>query len=200
MSFLCINESSPQGSAQNSNIKPEAGASVNIGVVWAETVMKVDVGGEAVLPTFTTTIGDYKLRAMKDSGSQAHFILNSVAEKLKLRILQNCSVVINGFNESKHYVTKVVSVPLNVGGKTHQLKAICVPSINTSLKLPGLSDVTDEFLRKSYGLADEMLPGKNHICDVQFILGMNNPEVLLETHPIKVFLPINVAPAALHSD
>ena len=61
---------------------------------------------------------------------------------------------------------------------------ICVPSIKTKLKLPGLQTVVSAFLEKEYELADEFLDtGADEITGIDLILG-NNDAQLLPQHEI----------------
>ena len=88
----------------------------------------------SILQTFTAVINDTNIRSMKDGGCQSNFITNSVADHLKLNVIQtNFNLTVNGFNGSRSYETRIVEVPLRVGVKTHNLQAICVPKINTNL-------------------------------------------------------------------
>lgn len=188
MSFLCPSPSQRQAPKQSvpteSKNKDKAKQKSNFissGVVWAETAYHINVGGNTILPTFQCKIAGTNLRAMKDSGCQAHFLETEIAERLNLRVICNdYTVTIHGFNQGMNYNTKVVSVPLEICGKIHNLQAICIPSIKTNLKLPGLRNIAGSFVDRGYSLADPALTESDSISDLNFILGMYNPEVLLE--------------------
>ena len=106
-------------------------------------------GNESILPTFTFVLKNNSIiRGMKDSGCQANFVTEDFALKNKLKVLKNdYTLTVNGFNSSKEYITKLVALEFKNG---NQIKAICVPKINTNLKLPGLSIVVKDFLNKGY--------------------------------------------------
>ena len=193
MTFLCpsksrasvatvaISEAPASGSGKKGNAKGQANSEVSSGVVWAEAIMQTNIGGKAILPTFLMTIQNIKFRCLKDTGCQPHFIETALAESLDLPVkLTNYSVTVNGFNEGKTYSTKVVSVPLKVDDKEVTVRAICVPKIKTHLKLPGLQRVARGFADRGYVLADPSLLHGDEIGDIRFVLGMSDPEVLLE--------------------
>lgn len=116
MSFLRTKSSQTPSTSSNIHAKKDKNKTshqvVNSGVVWVETAYHINVGGKAILPTFQCKIGGTQIRAMKDSGCQVHFILTELAETNNLPVIcDNYNVTVNGFNEEKDYVTKVVSVP-----------------------------------------------------------------------------------------
>ena len=141
----------------------------------------INCGKEAILPTFSATLsGDVEMRILRDSGCQSNFILESLANKLKLPVVKHIELTVNGFNTTKIYNTRIVKVNLNIGGRIYNLLAICTPSINTNLNLPGLSEVAKAFIEKGYALAD------NHLTDdcinnISFILGTNSSYCLKES-------------------
>lgn len=200
MSFLCTNDnntnnnrsgfqsrqSSPQQSKVHSNNKEKDRVKsqqkpVAIGVVWAETTCHLNIGGNSILPTFQCTVVNKNLRCLKDSGCQGNFINVKVANELKLPVVcEKYTVTVNGFNQGKSYDTKVVSIPLNICNRIHNIDAICVPSISTNIKLPGLRNVASAFVKRGYKLADPNLVSSDDISGLDLILGMENPEVLLE--------------------
>jgi len=196
MSFLCV-PSDAKLSDNNSgkkfvkfekkNTKTEAkikkdNGNVNTGVIWTESAFQVRTGSEAILPTFSCTLRGTKIRCLKDSGCQPHFITNEIAEKLNLPVLDQITINVNGFNESKVYKTKIVEVELNLNGKITTLQAICVPTIRTNLKISQLGRIVREFKNKGYTLADEFLDGNSsQVSDLSFVLGTNDAATLLET-------------------
>lgn len=154
---------------------------VSSGVVWTETVLEANIGSKAILPTFQCQIHNLFIRCLKDTGCQPNFIASHLADQLNLPIVvSDYTVIVNGFNEGKTYNTKVVSVPLKLKSKLFHVNAICVPKISTSLKLPGLRRVAGEFVDKGYELADPKLLLSDCVNDINFVLGMSDPDVLLE--------------------
>ena len=64
---------------------------------------------------------------------------------------------VKGFNAVQNYDTEVVEVVLRFGKTVHKIHAILIPSINSSLSLPGLGKVVKTFKEKGYHLADKYL-------------------------------------------
>ena len=117
---------------------------VNSGAVWTESVLQSNIGSECILPTFTFSIKGHLIRAMKDSGCQTNFIEESLARKLNLKTIEdNIVITVNGFNGSQTYQTKIVNVPINIGNKYRNLKAMCIPEIRTELDLPNLGKLIE---------------------------------------------------------
>ena len=119
------------------------------------------------------------LRVLRDSGCQSNFILESIADELTLPVVRNLTLKVNGFNSSKIYDTKIVKVTIKIGDKTYKIEAICIPSIETTLRLPGLSKIVEAFTNKGFILADKNL-SDDHITNIQFILGSNSAYCLNE--------------------
>ena len=167
---------------KKSDKKPNENSDVASGVVWTEAALQSDVGGNAILPTFTFKLGDQIIRGMKDSGCQPNFINESLAVKLKLPIVSDDLIIkVNGFNESREYKTKMVQLDLYLGNKLRTITAICVPEIRTELQLNGLREIINSFISKGYVLADESLRFcQDRISDIKFILGTNDADVLVE--------------------
>ena len=115
--------------------------------------------GNSILPTFTCRInGNCKIRALKDLGCQSNFITEQLADSQKLKVVQeNVVFKVKGFNSNKEYDTRIVEVEIKIGAKVHSIRAICVPEINISLKLPKLPVITKAFIEKGYTLADQNL-------------------------------------------
>ena len=61
---------------------------------------------------------------------------------------------VNGFNVSRKYKTKLVTVDLDIGNKNYEVHAICVPNINLNISVPKLSKLTQAFQNKGYVIAD----------------------------------------------
>ena len=96
------------------------------------------------------------VRAMRDSGSQTSFITESMAKKLKLKIVKSqFQLGIHGFNSSRKINTRVVELPV---AKSHEpIWAVCVPEIRTNLVLPGLGKIVEAFKIRGYKFADAKL-------------------------------------------
>ena len=187
MSFLCTksvvsNENRKPVIKNNDGSKSKEYKSVTNNVVWTENVMQVNSGSDSVLPTFSCMVGHKKLRCLKDSGCQPHFITCDVAESLNLPVVvSDFQITINGFNESKCYNTKIVKVNLLLSDVEHSVNAICVPEIKTKMFLPGLPGVINLFTEKNYKLADDYLhAGVEYISDINFVLGTSDPYILPE--------------------
>ncbi len=66
----------------------------------------------------------------------------------------------------------MVEVDITFGQIRRKISALCIPSINIRLHLPGLSRVVQGFVQKGYKLADEkLLKGGDDISNIDFILG-----------------------------
>ena len=193
-SFLCVSPpvryEEKKGSHKTDKIKKEGNGKKNeekcknqkeettSGLIGVEN-FHVNCGREAILPTFSAAIsGDVVIRVLRDSGCQSNFILESIADELNLPVVKPIALTVNGFNTSKIYNTKIVKLNLQINGKNFSLLAICTPSINTNLRLKGLSKVAEAFKEKGYKLADSQL--EDCIKDVSFILGTNSSYCLNE--------------------
>ena len=188
MLFLCNSKASPAGkrsernftSGGNNNNNNNRKATINTAAI--QSVMQVHIGNESLLHTFTAHVKDNSIRVMKDSGCQPNFIRTSVADKLNLEVIENSfPVIVNGFNDSQQYLTKVVLMDMLVGNQIFSVKAICIPDIRTELDIPGLSKCAQNFVDKGYKLADiNLIDGTDRIDNLDFILGTNSSEILLE--------------------
>lgn len=134
-------------------------------------------GFGCIVPTFTCYVSngleEIPLRGLKDTGSQSNLIQESLLHSLDHEVI-NPSVVlqINGINNSKSYVSKLVHIKIRLGAKQFIVPFLTIPKINTSMKLPGLSSVAATFEERGYRLADEQLRGNvNEISNIQLILG-----------------------------
>ena len=169
------------GSVKIEYAKSQYGSEVSSGMVWSEALSQTNIEAKTILPTFQMTIKNQQFQCLKDGGSQTNFIETALAETLDLPVkFNNYFLTVNGFNESKPYKTKVVSVPLRINDKEFHVNAFCVPKIKTRLKLPGLQRVARGFVDRGYALADPSLLRGDEIGDIRFVLGMSAPEVLLE--------------------
>ena len=130
----------------------------------------------SIVPTFSfITPNGNTLRAMKDLGSQASFILSEVAMKENFPVVaRDVSLSINGFNSSRKVKTNVVRVTASFGSVKQEVLAVCVPKINTKITLPGLSRVAEQISNKCGALADvALLNGRDTIENLDFVLGCN---------------------------
>jgi len=126
-----------------------------------------------LLPTFvcTTKTGN-ELRCLLDSGSQCNFINEAVAKKANFPVIESkIEIKINGFNSSQAFITDVVEISANLGSKIVDVLAICVPKINTRLKLPGLAAVAKGYNNAGFDLADKKLLNSDVIENLDLVLG-----------------------------
>ncbi|XP_066981068.1 uncharacterized protein [Macrobrachium rosenbergii] len=139
--------------------------------------------GASVLPTFTCEMLNGALvRGLKDCGCQTSFVTEKLACDNKLKVLEdNVSLTVNGFNSSKMYKSKIVELKCNFDDKACVIHALCVPSIDINLSLPGISEVARAFAKKGFKLADKYLTdGSDKIKDIDLILGTNDAHCLLD--------------------
>ena len=186
MSFLCTRKGKSESRVENRKFQRKESSeigNVNTGVVWTETVLRADSGSESILPTFSCRLAEYKIRCLKDSGCQPHFIREDLADMLGLPVIvPDYSITVNGFNESKTYSTKIVKADIVISNETYAINAICVPEIRTRMNLPGLANIVKVFTKKGYKLADDFLhSGEDSISNIDFVLGTRDPHLLLET-------------------
>ena len=174
--FLCSHNLNGN---QNEGKKKETADSTatNSGVVVLQSF-----SCDSVLPTFSFSINKNGklLRGLSDRGSQSSFITESVASNQNLRCLQeNVKLTIKGFNELKHYVSRLVEVPIHSGNLTFKIPCLVVPKIDINLKLPGLGKVVKNLKEKGYYLADEFLTEtSDNISSVDFVLGSDHSRFL----------------------
>lgn len=131
MDFLCTKSSvNPAVSKASDKKGPAVLHSINNSVVWTDFALRGESGMQVILPTFTFVKNGAILRGMKDTG-----YVSPILSKPQLpRVCNDYSVTVNGFNESKSYLTKTVSLELELGSEIHRLEVICVPDIPTKLQ------------------------------------------------------------------
>ncbi|XP_068203538.1 uncharacterized protein [Palaemon carinicauda] len=137
--------------------------------------------GASVLPTFTCEMLNGALvRGLKDCGCQTSFVTEKLASDNRLKVLEdNVFLTVNGFNSSKKYKSKIVELKCNFDDKACVIHALCVPSIDINLSLPGISEVARAFAKKGFKLADKYLTdGCDKIKDIDLILGTNDAHSL----------------------
>lgn len=173
--FLCLTRNS------NFNMKNRSEVNSSTVVVDCKALSQSKVS-ETILPTFSCSIGNGRtIRALKDSGCQCNFINCDIAEQEQLPIVRKIKISVNGFNAVKNYDTNIVSVPLMIADKIHEVHAIAIPSINIDLKLHNLPEIIGTFLDRNYVLADKFLSkSSSNISDLDFILGMTSNYCLPE--------------------
>ncbi|XP_068225059.1 uncharacterized protein [Palaemon carinicauda] len=193
MSFLCPDEKGATSikenpnsekkkvKASNSTDRVKNSESDNGDVVGSSSssvaaiteVLNCEVEGYTILPTFNISIKGTNLRVLKDTGCQANYIEENLAQDLNLKVVKNgVSLTINGINSSKSYKTKKVEIELPIGSNSYIVYAFCLPSIDVSLQLPGLNEVVSGFVSKGYKLADQgLLNSTDRIDNIKFILG-----------------------------
>ena len=124
------------------------------------------------MPSFSCSIKDSNFRALKDTRYQQNFILESLADKLNLKVIKSNVEIIN---IPKQYVTKFVEYNLFVGNKYYLLNALCLPKISLSLAVPQIGKIVKILKGLGYPLADEFLKvSDTEISDFQFILGVHS--------------------------
>ena len=84
-------------------------------------------------------------------------------------------------NFAIRYHASVVKVPLQIGNNIHSIDAIAISEIRTKLSIPGLSECAKAFQFRGYSLADEgLVDGSDEVANLEFVMGTNNPELLIE--------------------
>ena len=69
------------------------------------------------------------------------------------------------------YNTKLIEFTVTFGQFHSCIRALVIPKINVSLKLPGLSKLAEKFVSKKYKLADQELLSSDNITNINLILG-----------------------------
>lgn len=142
---------------------------------------------ESILPTFCCEFeSKLKVRCLKDSGCQCNFIVNSIADELGLKTVRdNICLDIKGINITRQYNTRLVEATINLGGRSRVVNALCIPSIDISLKLPCLGKVVEGFKDRGYLLADEYLHNDDNVIDgIGFILGTKSSYCLPQNEQV----------------
>ena len=136
-------------------------------------VVLPSVGCDSLLSTFSFTVHNEVFRGLIDRGSQSSFVSESLATSHNLKILQsNVKLTVHGFNKQQNYLSRLVELPIRLGGLLHVIPCLVVPQVKVDLKLPQLGSVIEAFLQKGYVLADSNL-NKNSISisNIDFLLG-----------------------------
>ena len=152
-----------------SNDKIAANARVGLVVTmcnWA------NYKSECILGTFTCSSGSAKLHGLRDSGSQNNFILEEKLSDLEYEVIDSdVSLLVDGINESRRYVSKLVKIKISMGDELRFIEAFTFPTIDINLKLNGLSTIANDFIAKGYTLADQGLQNVDSVKNIELILG-----------------------------
>ena len=147
--------------------------------VWVELKSSFSCN-KAILPTITGMIGNNMIRCLKDTGCQANFIAEEIVKKNNLNIVKkDISLTVNGFNVAKDYQCCLVEVPMRLGDNIVMFDAICVPSLNIKLNIPGLTALVKRFSDLGFEMADKSLK-ESKIADVELIIGTDSLHILEE--------------------
>ena len=183
-SFLCQNQQGSTSEHKNGKkeVKKKSEARSNGQesnesnfTVWSKALFS-SLSGGSVLPTFTGELtSGRKIRGMKDSGCQVNFVSEKLAKDENFKVIRkNYQVIVHGFNTPKEYSTKIVKFKIRLGKQCYSIEAICVPSIEVSLKLPCIGRIVTGFMDKGYKMADEFLTGdSDDISDIDFVMGVD---------------------------
>lgn len=183
-------KSESTGSGKTGNIKVEKDKKVKdkkskeiaTSTVWVELKSSFSCN-KAILPTFTGYIGENLVKCLKDTGCQANFVAENIVKQNNLKIIkEDISLTVNGFNVAKDYHCYLVEVPMKLGEKVFAIEAICVPSLNIKLNIPGLSSLVKRFTDLGFEMADKSFYNDKLLnnCDVELILGTDSLHVLGE--------------------
>ena len=175
-SFLCVKDK-VESTANNAAAEVEVNSATvgySCSAEWSSS--------NKILPTFTFEIHGNQVRALKDGGSQENLISASLANRLKLKILNPIKVRLNGINGLTLYNTRKVEVPMNIDGKLTNIQATVMPEIKVKLQLNDLNKIVQTFTQQGYKLCDKKLYHlSNKIEDLDFILGSDSAFCLPET-------------------
>jgi len=174
-SFLCPGER--EVGRANVRVKNANSYSVVISDVYPGTT-----SNDSILPTFSFNIHETVVRGLKDCGSQANFIKQSLADKLKLKVvMDNVDLRLKGINIIQRYKSKIVEVGAKFGDTSYTIEAITIPKIDISLKFSCLGEIVRTLNSSKVKLADGFLSAfDDNIDDLQFILGTKSAFCLPE--------------------
>ncbi|KAL7632972.1 UNVERIFIED_CONTAM: hypothetical protein RMT77_016682 [Armadillidium vulgare] len=146
------------------------------------TTMHATSTQNIILPTFTVTSinknnNSHDLRVLYDSGSEFNFVSQSVAEKIKFKVVQSDIMLnIKGFNNQKYYKTYIIEIEVKINNKMCKIVAAVVPSINPKINMPS-TQILNAFQQNKLPLADKHLGNKNN-REINIILGVQGAHVL----------------------
>ena len=195
MTFLCLKTSnSPEnefskGEGQNSFHCNNASAITSMPTVNSSPpdvkVAFSSAGSSIILPTFTAAIkgssGDCQVRVFKDGGCQSNFIDKELVDQLQLPILNSdIAITIDGFNNAKTIKTKLVRVPLVIGGVESSIEAISIDKIRTKFEVNRINTVVNHFIYKGYKIADNWLINDftGRVSNIGIVLGSGDDHLI----------------------
>jgi len=112
-----------------------------------------------------------KFRALFDQGSQRTFILQTVASKLRLKIIKRITLTIDSFSaegKSSEYAVVQFLVETNRGLK--QMEAIVVDSLPARINMPGIFVAAEKLKKLGIPLADSFMHG-SCVDNVSILVG-----------------------------
>ena len=167
------NSNRPNDNSDQADDSDTASRETNSSIVVLPSIVS-----STILPSFSFTIPglDGSFRALKDSCSQSSFVTENLAFRSKFKTIEsNVKLTINGFNGSKEYMSKVVEIPMKLSDIAINIPALVVPSINITLKLPGLGNIVESFENKGFLFADKMLnKNSDRIDNIQVLSGSDS--------------------------
>jgi hypothetical protein len=188
MNFLCQNKNSNDKSSnftpknQNKTKKSTTSETV-VNTVFIKSFSVQNKYKTTLLPTFTCRAGkDRKIiRVLKDGGSMASIISQKLVNKLNLPIIKSKEkTILTGINSSRTIDTFTTKIPLQIGRKTHIVKALVVPTIDMKTDYGHIESIVEAFRSKGHKLADHnLLNHKNK--EIEFILGQDNNHLIMES-------------------
>ena len=176
MSFLC------PGSNKKSNDKKTKGTYVG---TITNVLTESDLYNDVILPTATIEIknnGEVESwRVFKDIGSQSSFVKGSPKDIPNCKIIKNLNLNIKGINGVETYSTHVVEFPIDIPGQGEQtITAICLPSLNVNVTVPGLLELSNLMKSKGLNLADKQIDS-DVLKNFKILIGSDQGHIL----PIK---------------
>ena len=181
---LCLKpkkQSQPKPDSDSSSRTSAPGSSSNTKVTLSMTSGLTP--SNVILPSFTATIESptgtvLKKRSWVDCCSQDTLIESDLAKEANLEEVGSIDLTIQGFNSNQMFKTKKVLVPIRIGPKKFNIKAICVPKLDINLELVGIDDLVDRFKAKGYELADDSLGVSTRVGGAGLLLGSDNLGIL----------------------
>ena len=181
-------ESKSAESTDKKNEESKGGGASTRGKVSGNVVSVTEAlnnysGGNTILPTFTCEVKGQLVRGMKDSGCQSNFVSQELVDSMNLPVIEeNVKLTVKGINVPKQYDTKIVEFEMGIGKDSKLIQAVCIPSIEITLELEGLSKVVAGFTSKGYSLVDDRIKYcKDEISDIQIILGSKSSYCIPES-------------------
>lgn len=176
--FLCVKKPKTETKLEKQTKSQSSSNAVSVKVMNVNS----DHSNE-VIPSFTMAINNKNsdrskiyTRVMYDPASQVSFITESALKKIEHKVIvSSCNLCINGFNNSKELLSKVVEISTVISGQVRSFQAYVVPSIKTRIHSSQFSQVKKLFKRADIKLADSRL-GDKGVVDI--LLGVNYANIL----------------------